>query len=140
MNFLQGPRGIPVTEFYFHGGLRAYRKLMRRRWRRAKRIASLFIGRCRVPVTPLANPVTNKPSYHIIRLIDALKPNFRVDLLFSDSNGYLVAFRRQRLSEDGKWSEGIWFHYSDYEIVRDLPSEIKKCSVNLGFDAGHSDG
>lgn len=140
MIFLQGPQGIPVIEYRLQRGLQGYRKLMKRRWHRAKSIASLLVGRYMVPVTPLRNPVTKRPSFHIIRLIDDWKPGYCVDLLFSDTNAYLVAFRRQLLSADKKWISGKWFYYSDYDIERDLPPEVKQYSSCLGFDASHSDG
>ncbi|CAN6228445.1 unnamed protein product [Urochloa humidicola] len=129
---LEGPRPIPIIEYQYHGGPRAYRKLMRRRWRRARKIASVLIGRYMVPVTPLPNPVTKKSSCHIIRLLDKLKPNYCVDLLFLDSNSYLVAFRRQRRGKDGLWSNGNkWFVYSDMEDQ--LPPELKAKGSDITF-------
>ncbi|KAJ1271440.1 hypothetical protein BS78_06G129100 [Paspalum vaginatum] len=113
------PRSVPIIQYEIHGGPRAFRKLMRRRWR----------------LTPLANPVTGI-SYHIIRLLDKLKPGFAVDLLFRDTDAYLVAFRRQRLC-NGQWYGNDWFKYSD---VEDLPEEIEAHAVNLGFDSSHGPG
>jgi hypothetical protein len=74
---------------------------MRRRWLRAKRIPSALVGRYQIPVTPLPNPVTKRSSCHIIRLIDEFKPNYYVDLLFMDTNSYMVAFRR------GAWGQMV---------------------------------
>ncbi|TVU14132.1 hypothetical protein EJB05_37579, partial [Eragrostis curvula] len=129
-----GKRRIPIVPFEITGGTKAFRKLMRRRWGRASKIASALIGQHKIPVTPLPNPVSGD-SYHIVRLFDKLKPGYCVDLLFRDTDGYLVAFRRLRLNNEGQWIGRIWFPYSDVK----LPEELK-VAVSLGFDSSHRNG
>lgn len=127
---------MPVVGHEIRDGSKAYRKMMKKRRKRAGRIASALIGPYKIPVTPLPNPVTGV-SYHIVRLTDRRKPRYRVDLLVRDTDLYIVAFRRQRQDHTDKWFGKTWYRYSD---VKDLPKEIEVHAKPLHFKSSHSFG
>ncbi|KAL6647177.1 hypothetical protein ACP70R_014614 [Stipagrostis hirtigluma subsp. patula] len=117
---------IPVVEYKIEED-ESYQKMMKKRFVRQGKIASLRIGPHLVPVAPFPFPRMNHEySYHIIRMTSDSYPQYAVDILIRDTDLYVAAFRR-RLNDD--W--GTWFRYDDQSV----PSFIE--AKMLGFNSDH---
>ncbi|KAM0911419.1 hypothetical protein ACQ4PT_013496 [Festuca glaucescens] len=98
---------VPVLELYVDEGFTALETVLKPKKLRELLITPAFF---KTPMTPPPHPSTGY-NYHIIRLLHHGKHGWIVELLFCDQNGYLLAYRRQRLG--AAWSK--WFFFDGLE-------------------------
>jgi hypothetical protein len=84
---------------------KSHRRVMRRIKRRQRNIAPVVVGPNEIPVAPLPNPRTG-PSFCTIQMSNNWEPDYLVDLMFRDTNSYVVGFRRQKRDKEVIWHKG----------------------------------
>jgi hypothetical protein len=96
---------VPFIELDVDEGLDGLRIVLRRKKLREFRICPAVYKGC--PMTPPPHPRTGRRSYHVVRLVSATRRGVIVELLFCDSNMYLLAYRR--FVPGKQWSP--WHHF-----------------------------
>lgn len=101
--------------------------VLRRRRRLFRRVMSLHVDG--TPVTQPSN--VPKETYHIVEI--SVDGRVFLELLFRQSDGYLITFRLVKNVQNLLVWEG-WFHFSDRDII--LPDFFGE-RISLGWDCGY---
>jgi hypothetical protein len=126
---------VPIHVYDLAGDPKAeFEAMTKARLTRFRCLALLLLGEHQVPVLPYANPETGI-SHHIIRLIGSMCPDFKVDLLFRDTDLYFAGFRRAIVSREKEEQWGEWFIYGDLITEGTVPAFLN--AVKMGVSSSH---